>query len=214
MIQYIKQKVTLGSRRKKDGKYIFAHVQCRCGEFTEHISTKQLRLRELLKEDAKAVHEYSSDPEVTRYMNWGPNTEEDTNRFIQRSIASQNEQPRMNFTFAMVLKSEDKLIGGCGVYVSNPINREALLGYVLHRGYWGRGYATETASALVEFGFNKLKLHRIFATCDPKNVASVRVLEKVGMQKEGLLRENYLVRGKWRDSLLFAIIENDCLTSE
>jgi ribosomal-protein-alanine N-acetyltransferase len=120
----------------------------------------------------------------------------------------------MNFTFAVVLKSENKLIGGCGVYVSNPINREALLGYVFHRGYWGRGYATETASALVEFGFNRLKLHRIFATCDPRNVTSVKVLEKVGMQKEGFLRQNYLVRGKWRDSLLFAIIENDYQTLE
>lgn len=103
----------------------------------EDIDTKRLRLRELQKEDERAVHEYSSDPEATRYMNWGPNTEEDTRSFIQRSIASQNEQPRVNFPFAVVLKSENKLIGGCGINVSNLINREALLGYVFHRGYWG-----------------------------------------------------------------------------
>ena len=120
----------------------------------------------------------------------------------------------MNFTFAVVLKSENKLIGGCGIYVSNTVNREAFLGYIFHRGYWGRGYATETASALVAFGFNRLKMHRIFATCDPQNLASIKVLEKVGMQKEGLLRQNYLIRGKWRDSLLFAIIENDFQTPE
>ena len=173
------------------------------------IRTKRLRLRDLQKEDEHAIHEYSSDPEVTRYMNWGPNTEQDTRNFVQRSIASQSEQPRRNFTLAVILKSENNLIGSCGIYLSNPDQQEGFIGYVLNKNLWGKGYATETASALVKFGFKNLKLHRIFATCDPQNLVSARVLEKVGMQKEGCLRQNYWVRGKWRDSLLFAVLEND-----
>ncbi len=175
----------------------------------EYIETKRLNLRELRKEDEKTVHQYSSDPIVSRYMNWGPNTQEDTKSFIQMSIASQTAQPRTNYTFAVVLKSQNNLIGGCGIYISNFGNREGFIGYVFHRTCWGRGYATETASTLVEFGFNKLKLHRIFVTCDPENSASQRVLEKIGMQKEGCLRQNLWVGDKWRDSLVFAIIEND-----
>lgn len=72
--------------------------------------------------------------------------------------------------------------------------------------FWSKGYATETAKALVEFGFKKLCLHRVFATCDPENTASARVLEKTGMKLEGHIREHKLVKGKWRDSLLYAII--------
>ena len=136
------------------------------------ITTKRLILRELRKEDEKAVHEFSSDSEVTRYMNWGPNTEQDTRSFIRRAIADQNSQPRMDYRLAVVLKLENKLIGVCGVHFSNPNNREGFLGYIFAPGYWGMGYATETAAALIRFGFRKLKLHRIFATCDPRNVAS------------------------------------------
>lgn len=166
------------------------------------------------KEDQQAVHEYSSDPEVTRYMNWGPNNEQDTINFIQKSIASKSEQPRTDFTFAVILKSENKLIGSCGIYMSNSDQREGFIGYIFSRSFWGEGYATETAAALIKFGFNVLKLHRIFSTCDPQNLVSAHVLEKVGMQKEGCLRQNYWIRGKWRDSLLFAVLENESKTSK
>ena len=178
------------------------------------ICTKRLRLRELRKQDEQAIHNYSSDPEVTLYMNWGPNVQQDTTNFIQKSIASQSEQPRTDFTLAVILQSKNKLIGSCGIYLSNPSQREGFIGYVFSKSVWGKGYATETAAALVKFGFENLKLHRIFATCDPQNSVSARVLEKVGMQKEGCLRQNYWVRGKWRDSLLFAILENDFKTGK
>ena len=152
------------------------------------ITTKRLRLRELQQKDMQAIHEYSSDPEVTRYMNWGPNTEQDTVTFVQKSIASQSEHPRTNYTFAVILKSENRLIGSCGIYLSNLGQREGFIGYVFSKGSWGKGFASETAATLVKFGFNELEFHRIFATCNPENVVSARVLEKIGMQKEGYLR--------------------------
>lgn len=173
------------------------------------IRTKRLVLRDFEEADWEAVHEYASDPEVVRYLAWGPNTEEESKSFIQRALAHQDEKPRRNFTLAIVLKENNILIGGCGIYVSDPDNREGYIGYVLNRYFWGHGYATETAQALLEFGFNQLKLHRIFATCDPDNIASKRVLEKIGMQYEGRFREHKWVKGKWRNSLFYAILDHE-----
>ena len=175
----------------------------------EIIQTKRLRLRDFEKADWKPVHDYAADPEVVRYMSFGPNTEGESKNFIQRALAHQKEQPRNNFSLAIVLKAKNALIGSCGIYVSNPDNREGYIGYVLNRNFWGQGYATETAHALIEFGFNQLKLHRIFATCDPQNIASAHVLEKIGMQREAHFRENGWVKGKWRDSLLYAILDHE-----
>jgi RimJ/RimL family protein N-acetyltransferase len=179
----------------------------------EVIHTKRLKLRDFEKEDWKAVHDYASDPEVVRYVDFGPNTEEESKNFVQRALAQQKEQPRNSFSLAIVLEAENALIGGCGIYVSNPSNREGYIGYVLNRNFWRRGYATETAQELLEFGFNQLKLHRIFATCDAENVASARVLEKIGMQQEGHFRENGWVKGRWRDSLLCAILDHEWIES-
>jgi RimJ/RimL family protein N-acetyltransferase len=173
----------------------------------EAVRTERLALRDLKESDWEAIHSYASDPEVARYMDWGPNTKEDTENFIQQAIANQREQPRRNYTLAIALKVEDTLIGGCGIHVSNPDNREGWLGYCLNRHFWRSGYATETARGLLEFGFTQLNLHRIFATCDPANVASARVLEKIGMQREGHLRQHKWAKGAWRDSFLYAILD-------
>jgi RimJ/RimL family protein N-acetyltransferase len=173
----------------------------------ETIQTKRLILRDFVMADWKAIHDYDSDPEVVRYMDWGPNTEEETKSFLQRAITFQQEQPRRGYSLAIVLGSQNVIIGGCGIRVSSPENREGWIGYVLSRNFWGQGYATETAKALLKFGFETLDLHRIFATCDPANIASAHVLEKTGMKREGYLREHKWARGKWRDSLLYAILD-------
>jgi len=170
------------------------------------IKTQRILLRELKETDGKAVLEYASDPEVVRYMDWGPNSKEETEAFIQRSLDAQNERPRLHHTLAITLIVNQMLIGSCGINVSNPDNREGWIGYCLNKLFWNEGYATETVRALLDFGFGELNLHRIFATCDPANLASARVLEKAGMKREGHLREHKWAKGKWRDSYLYAIV--------
>jgi len=172
----------------------------------EIVRTIRLVLRDLEEADWRAVHSYASDSEVVRYMDWGPNTEDHTKKFIQRAIAGQREQPRQNYELAIVLKDNGQIIGGCSIHVSDPNNREGWIGYCLSRHSWRQGYATETAKALLKFGFEQLNLHRIFALCDPENRASAHVLEKVGMQQEGHFRERKLRKGKWHDELSYAII--------
>ena len=91
---------------------------------------------------------------------------------------------------------------------------EADIGYELDPPYWGHGYATEAARAIVRFGFTRLRLHRIWSWCIADNVGSARVLEKVGMRREGRLRENAYFKGRWWDTLLYGMLEDEWRASE
>ncbi len=173
------------------------------------LQTERLLIRDLKESDWEAVHSYASDPEVTYYMPWEPHNSEQTTNFIQKALAMQQDQPRQNFELAVILKAQGQLIGVCGFRVSDLHNQEGWIGYCFNRHEWGQGYATEAVIALLALGFGQLSLHRIIATCDPANVASMRVLEKIGMYCEGHLRENKWVKGKWRDTLLYAILESE-----
>ncbi|MDF2591464.1 MAG: family N-acetyltransferase [Clostridia bacterium] len=175
----------------------------------EAVETKRLVLRECRPADFNAIHEYGSDPEVSIYLPWGPNSEADTGNYLDSILSYQFHNPRKDYEIAIVLKETDLLIGVCSIHITNDKTREGFIGYCYNRQYWGKGYASEAAKAILEFGFMKLNLHRIFATCDPKNVGSSKVLEKIGMKREGHLREHKLQRGKWRDSYLYSILEHE-----
>jgi ribosomal-protein-alanine N-acetyltransferase len=169
------------------------------------LETPQLILREFALDDWQAVHAYASDPEVTRYMSWGPNNEAASQSFIRTVVAKQREEPRNDYDLAITLKDDGRLIGGCGIYRRRY--KEGEMGYCLHRDYWNRGYVTEAAAALLEFAFAQEDFHRIYATCDPCNIGSARVMEKSGMRREGYFKEHLFKAGEWRDSLLYAILE-------
>ena len=168
------------------------------------LETSRLLLREIVESDLPDIHEYGSNPEVCRYTLWGPNTLEESNNFIENSIKEQLVKPRKNIGLGIILKSENKLVGGCGF--TNISSHKASIGYVLNRNYWGKGIATEAAKALVSFGFTTLKLHRIFALVFPDNIASSNVLVKTGMTLEGRLRDEYVKHGVFHDSLVYGIL--------
>ncbi|MCK4511309.1 GNAT family N-acetyltransferase, partial [bacterium] len=144
------------------------------------IETERLILREFRRDDQESVHEYAVDPEVYRYMPWGPNTEDETSAFVERAVASRHRDPRLHFELAVTLREAGRLIGGAGIRAADECFRTADMGYCLRRDAWGRGLATEAAAGLIEFGFSQLGVHRIWATCDTGNVRSARVLEKAG----------------------------------
>jgi RimJ/RimL family protein N-acetyltransferase len=171
------------------------------------VALPRLLLRELEGGDWEAVHAYAVDDAVVRYMPWGPNTPTQTRDFLRLAAEHRRERPRHHYDLAVVLAG--RLIGACGLHVSAPELDEAFIGYALSRPFWGHGYATETARGLLALGFEKLGLHRIFAVCDPANVASARVLEKAGMRREGHLREHRWQKGQWCDSLLFAMLRRE-----
>ena len=170
------------------------------------IETKRLILRDYVPSDWPEVHKYASDPLAVRYLPFGPNTPSQTRAFVRKMMAWKLAKPRRNFAVALILKSENRLIGGCRLGLQDGTDQIASMGYLLNRKYWGKGYATEAARALIRFGFSKLRLHRIWATCDVRNKASARVLEKLGMKREAHFRQNVLQKGRWRDSYLYAIL--------
>jgi [ribosomal protein S5]-alanine N-acetyltransferase len=176
---------------------------------TAHVTleTARLVLREFSDDDAPAVHAYAADPEVVRYLDWGPNAPEETAGFLALARSAREAVPRTAYHLAIVLKAADRLIGGCRIEIRSAANGSGDLGYVLDRQHWGRGYATEAMRALMDFGFGRLALHRIWATCDVDNHASARVLGKLGMRREGHLRQTVRRKGDWRDSYLYAILQ-------
>lgn len=168
------------------------------------LSTARLRLRELAGTDFDWLHPIAASPAVTRYTDWGPNTPEDTRRFLEQvSAAGPDER-----TWAIVLP-DGTGIGTAGLRVVSTEHRRASFGYLVDPDHAGRGYATEVAELLVGLAFTTLHLHRLEATCHPENAASRRVLEKAGLKREGLMRGHVLVRGTWRDSLLYAALPSD-----
>jgi ribosomal-protein-alanine N-acetyltransferase len=125
---------------------------------------------------------------------------------LREARASADVCPRWRYAFAVVHSNAETLIGSIELRVVSREHRRGEIGYVLAHEWWGHGYATEATRRLLAFGFNELGLHKICATCDPENRASVAVLTKNGMQQEGVLREHIYVRGQWRDRLLVSII--------
>jgi RimJ/RimL family protein N-acetyltransferase len=173
------------------------------------LTTNRLTLREYVEQDWQAVFTYQSDPSYLQYYPWHNRTINDAQNFVQKLIFWQREKPRVKFQLAIVLSEQNQLIGSCGVRMKQANSRQAELGYEIDPSYWGQGYATEAAQKMLVFGFRELKLHRIWATCLLENVASTRVLEKLGLQREGHLREHRWMKGRWWDSLVYSILEQE-----
>lgn len=164
-------------------------------------------LREFTKEDWLGVHRYASQEIVCRYQPWGPNSEEESKGFVEQVMKDASKEPRIRFVFAVITKEDGQMIGAGEINIRDATNRSGEIGYIIHPDYWGKGIATDVANQLLDYGFSALSLHRIYATCDPRNIGSSKVLEKVGMTLEGKIRENLLIKDGWRDSLLYSILE-------
>lgn len=174
------------------------------------LETARLLLRKFSLDDFDAVHSYASAPENIIYMAWGPNTQEQTRAFLLSAISQAEGTPCTNYQYAAVLKDTGKLIGGCNLAVSED---EAEVGWILHRDYWRQGFGPEMGKAMLQLGFDELQLHRIIAHCDAENYGSYRVMEKIGMRREGLFIEgrpaNKLSSKKYGDELAYAILKDE-----
>jgi len=168
------------------------------------IQTERLLLREFTLADEIDVHEYASDPLVPRYMDWGPNTPEMTRRVVLSWLEQQKKWPRAEVNLAIEVLETGKLIGSISLRISDRERGVADFGFVLNRNYWNQGYVTEASRALLDTAFATLKLRRVVATCDTRNLASARVMEKAGMQREAHFRQDVFQKGEWRDSYLYA----------
>jgi RimJ/RimL family protein N-acetyltransferase len=174
-----------------------------------NLVSKRVILREIEEKDWVDVHKYASNEIVCQFQPWGPNTEIESKKFVKEAIDDAEKEPRTRFVFAIIEKKNEIMIGSVEFNIRDVRNRTGEIGYIVNPDFWGRGFATEAANLILAFGFKHFNLHRIYATCDPRNIASSNVLEKIGMTKEGRLRENLLLKEGWRDSLLYSILEHE-----
>ncbi len=179
-------------------------------------NTERLYARELVPEDADGVFAYAGDIENSGFMYWSPMTREGSDRFCERCLAAQIAKPRRSWALTLCRKSDDAFVGTVTLNLDEEL-RQAQAGYILLKEHWHMGYASEALRGLLAFGFLGLELHRITASCDDKNTASIRVMEAVGMRREAHeIKAKYTsVFGKksWRSTCLYAMLQKEFLCS-
>ena len=176
------------------------------------ITTERLILREFGADDWRAVLDYQRDPLYLRYYPWEDRNETAVRNFVDMFRYWQSERLRRRFQLAIVQKESGGLIGNCGLRRKPENEWEADIGYELSPRYWGHGYATEAARAMVDFGFRELGLQRVSSWCIADNLASARVLERLGFRQERRLHRNEYFKGRWWDTLLYALLAEDWQT--
>jgi RimJ/RimL family protein N-acetyltransferase len=173
------------------------------------LETERLLLREFTATDWPAVHAYESDPLVARYMPWAAGGETASRAHLQRCLDYAQETPRRVYELAIVRKADGQLIGECTLALNPHEPRQAAFSYLLNRQDWGHGYATEAMKRLFDFGFDDLGLVRLADSVDARNRASQRVLEKLGLRREGYLRAVNWDNDAWHDEVLYAILARE-----
>ncbi len=174
-----------------------------------HLDTPRLYLREQELDDAAAAHDYERRAEVMRYQTGDVRTLEESRAYIARVREDSAREPRHLYDLAIVLRDPGRFVGRVGLFVSDPAAREARCWYVLHPDVWGQGLAVEALRAVLDHGFRALDLHRVVADIDPRNTASVRVVEKLGLRREAHFVENAYLKGEWCDSLIYAVLDRE-----
>ncbi|MEP6844734.1 MAG: GNAT family protein [Panacibacter sp.] len=172
--------------------------------------TARLKLQMLSLSDLDDIHQLHSLTEIDKFNTSGiPDSINTTLLLLNEWLAQQNETPRRSFIFCIRLLETNKFIGLIALNLGKPHFKIAEVWYKIHPDYWRNGYATEALMQLLKFGFIDLALHRIEAGCAVENTASIKVLERVGMIREGSKRAVLPIRGEWVDNYFYAILETD-----
>ena len=173
------------------------------------LETKRLLLRPLALDDSPRVARLAGAREIaaTTLSIPHPYSEADARTWIEKHKGQ--ESPPKEIVFAITTRPDGELIGTIGFGGIDHEHCQAEMGFWIGMDWWGKGYATEAAQAVVRFGFEELKLNRIYAHYMVKNPASGRVLEKIGMKREGLLRQRVRKWGVFEDVVLLAMLKDD-----
>lgn len=181
--------------------------------FTDLV-TARLRLRRFQLGDLDAFVAYRSSAEVARYQSWdAPYPRAGGEQLIREMTAQSPDTAGEWFQFALVLRVTGELIGDYAARpgADDPLQTE--IGFTIAPAHQGRGYATEAGYRLLDYLFRARGKHRVTASCDPRNVASIGVLEHLGMRREGHLRESTWAKAEWTDDLLYAVLDREWLSA-
>jgi RimJ/RimL family protein N-acetyltransferase len=173
------------------------------------LETNRLRLRHFMDADLALFMAYRNDPEVAKYQSWEGISEPEALAFLQEQKGVQPGVPGQWFQIAIELKETGMLVGDCALKIEEHDERQAEIGYSLSRAYQGRGIASEAVSCVLEYAFVTLGLHRVIAITDCENAASVALLERLGLRREGHFRQNVWFKGKWGDEYFYAMLQEE-----
>lgn len=169
--------------------------------------TERLVMRDLVAADLAELRRIEQLPEVGRYMTWSRSTVADYEALLERCRGWAAEDPRTTWDLALATR-EGVLVGRVGLALKDA-GRQAMVWYLLDPATWGRGYATEASRALLAFAFGPLGVRRVYADVDPRNAASARVCERLGMRHEAHFVEDVEVRGEWCDTAIYALLARE-----
>ena len=176
------------------------------------LHTERLFIRPLEHTDAQALFAVFSDPKVMRH--WSGAAWNSLDQASQK-IAQYDKALRENESIGLAIATVDTntVIGTCSLFHLDEQCRRAEIGYGLASASWGKGYMHEALITLIKFGFEVLDLNRIEADIDPRNLASIRSVERLGFVKEGHLRERWIVEGEISDSNIYGLLRRDWLAN-
>ncbi|MES2104341.1 MAG: GNAT family protein [Pseudomonadota bacterium] len=171
------------------------------------LPTARLELRAISTDDIDALFSIFSDPQTLRYWSRGPySSPTELQSYFDKTEQSFIDKSQLRWGLAR--REDGRVIGVCSLYAIDAGNLRADIGYILHKDAWGRGYMREALTAIFDYAFEVMSLRRIEADIDPRNAASITVLEKLGFQREGLLKERWLVEGEVCDSLMMGLLRS------
>ena len=172
------------------------------------IEAERLRLRCIEESDVKQLYEIFSDPKVMRYWSTPPIQTMDEAIALFQEIEQSNERGTY-LKWGVALRPSDKVIGTVTLFNLDQAQGRAEIGYAQAQAYWGNGYIHEALQALLSYAFNEMKMRRLEADVDPRNVGSIKTLERLGFKREGFLRERWYVAGEIQDAFFYGLLKRE-----
>lgn len=171
--------------------------------------TERLTVGPFEVSDAAALFAYRSSPEVQRFQPWTPESERELADFIAEQELASLERANARLQLAIRMRAGGELVGDLGLHMSGGGAQQVELGFTIAPERQGQGLGTEAVGGVLEHLFDDLGKHRVLASVDPSNVASLGLLHRLGMRQEAHHRESYLFRGRWVDDMVFAMLRSE-----
>lgn len=172
--------------------------------------TKRLHIKPVNIEDNKSMFKYRSDPETNKFLTFAPKSVDDISDLIHKT-AKEIDIPGTWFQFVIKELNSELVIGDIGVHFleSEKENKQVEIGYTLDKNFRGKGFASEALTEIINYLFKQLNKHRIIASIDPKNLDSVKLIERLGFRQEAYFKKSLFFRGEWVDDLVYAILAEE-----
>ena len=172
--------------------------------------TQRLVMRPFEDGDFAAMYAMQSDPQVARFLYWDARSPDEVRAQLERiKPMTRLDDECDSLRLAAVRRDTGELVGDYSLRLDSREHRQGEIGFITHPAHQGQGFATEGSLLLLRLGFEELGLHRIFGTCDARNTASARVMERLGMRREAHFRENEIFKGEWVDEFTYAMLASE-----